>query len=90
MREYLKIFRMIMMFGQLGFTLITPPVVLALLGWWLQNRFELGPWVVLIGIVVGLMTAGTSAVQFFRRTLSAQKRQEPEEGPSPTVFNTHE
>lgn len=90
MREYLKLFRMVLTFGQLGFTLITPPMVLALLGWWLQDRFDLGPWVVLVAIVVGLVTAGTSAVQFFRRIQSARKREEPEEGPRPTVFNTHE
>ena len=90
-KQYLRIVRMVVMFGQLGFTLITPPVVMALLGWWLQNRFQLGPWVVLVCILLGLLTAGSSAVRFFRRVLSAPVPEEQEEKQEkPTVFYRHE
>lgn len=90
MRSYMKVLRGIVLVGQLGFSLITPPVVMALLGSWLQRRFALGTWVMLLAILVGLLTSGASAYSFFRRMTSAARKKEKEQGEKPVVFYRHE
>ena len=92
MKAWMKLIRTMTLLGQLGFTLITPPVVMALLGWWLQSRFGLGVWVMLICLVIGLLTAAASALRFYRRVMAQmQKRAEAEEpAEKPVVFYTHE
>ncbi|MFQ8765491.1 MAG: hypothetical protein ACLR8U_02415 [Oscillospiraceae bacterium] len=40
-----KLCRGIALVGQLGFSLITPPVVLLWLAHWLQTKYRLGVWV---------------------------------------------
>ncbi len=88
MRPYAKVLRGIVLAGQLGFTLITPPVVMALAAEWLQSRFGLGVWVMLLALLMGLLTSGTSAYHFYRRVAaSAQKREETPAKKSVTFFN---
>lgn len=89
MRPYMKVLRGIVLVGQLGISLITPPVVMALLGSWLQRRFGLGTWVMLAAIVVGLLTSGTSAYHFCRRVMDSAKKEE-DRGEKPVVFYHHE
>lgn len=90
MRSYMKVLRGIVLVGQLGISLITPPVVMALLGVWLQRRFGLGTWVILLTLLVGLLTAASSAVRFYRRMTAAERKKEEAEGKPPVVFNRHE
>ena len=52
----MKLMHAVTLLGQFGFTFITPPVVMGLLGWWLQSRFGLGTWIMLICLLLGLMT----------------------------------
>ena len=90
MRPYAKLLRGIVLVGQLGFTLITPPVVMALLADWLQNRFGLGTWVMLLAILVGLLTAGASAGTFYRRTIASVRKKEEAPAKKPVRFFKHE
>ena len=92
MKTYMRVLRAVTMLGQFGFTLITPPVVLGLVAWWLQSRFSLGSWVMLLALLLGLLTSGASAYQFFRRVLAAEKkkRQADEPPEKPVVFYRHD
>ena len=91
MKTYMQVLRLVVTFGQLGFTLITPPVVMALLGWWLQSRFGLGTWVMLVAIVIGLLTSATSAYKFYLRVMGSERNKaEAEPTEKPVVFSTHE
>ena len=58
------------------------------LGIWLRQRFELGIWVVLVGIFVGLVCA----VDGMRVSLKAMERmsKDKNEEPPPVSFNDHE
>ena len=67
-----KLFRGIALVGQLGFSLITPPVVLLYLAHWLQTRYALGLWVTVLALILGLLTSVSTALQFYR-TLTAKK-----------------
>ncbi len=93
MKNYLKIGRLVATFGQLGFTLITPPVVMAVLGWWLQSRFGLGTWVMLVCLLVGLLCAGSNGYRFLRRVMVKDCQRSPEEEEqmkNTVVYYTHE
>ena len=81
------------MFGQLGFTLITPPVVMALLAWWLQSRFGFGTWLIVVAIIIGLLTSGVSAYKFYLRVMGPEKKRakkEDAEKDKPVVFYSHD
>lgn len=73
MQSMQKIFRGIALVGQLGFSLITPPVALLWLAQYLQQRYALGLWLTLLALVIGLLTSFSTALQFYRR-LTAQKK----------------
>lgn len=92
MKTYIRVLRAVTALGQLGFTLITPPVVLGLAAWWLQDRFGLGSWVMLLALLLGLLTSGASAYQFFRRVLTAEKKRSQADEPpeKPVVFYRHD
>lgn len=94
MKNYLKVARLVATFGQLGFTLITPPVVMALLGWWLQSRFGLGTWVMLLCLLIGLLCAGTNGYKFLRRILIKDTKRslekDPEDADRKVVYYSHE
>ena len=88
MKKLMKLLRAASFLGQLGFNLITPPVCLCLLAWWLQQRFGLGTWVTAVGLILGLMTAAANGWRFFRRLRASMEREEPKE--KPVVFYRHE
>ena len=72
---------------QLGLTLTLPPVVLTAGAVWLRERFALGGWVVLLGVLAGLGAAASGARDFFRFARQDGARRE---GGDPVAFNSHE
>lgn len=55
--------------GQLGFSLIIPPVFLVLCAWWLQNRFDLGVWIMILAIAVGILSGLSSGYTLLRKAM---------------------
>ncbi len=82
-----RLFRAAMWLTQLGLSIITPPVLLMLLGVWLQNRFALGNWVLIVAIVVGLLSSFCSALSFYRSF--TRKNRRPDENGGVQNFNRH-
>ena len=81
-----KLFRGIALVGQLGFSLITPPVVLLWLAHWLQNKYHLGVWITIVALILGLLTSVSMALQFYRK-LTANKK--PDEPKPPRGYGDH-
>lgn len=70
--------------GQLGFSLATP-LVLCIWGViWLRERFGLGGWVVVVGLVLGLGGAASSFSGFIRYV---QRKAERKNEQNPGSFN---
>lgn len=73
---------------QLGLSVVFPLGGCTLLALWLRQRFALGSWVLVAGIVLGLVTAFDA----FRQTLNAMSRlsrDRRENEPPPVSFNDH-
>ena len=74
--------------SQLGLSVAAPLVGFILVGVWLYNRFDLGAWIILVGVVVGTICAVTG----FRnalKTIDKMASDETKEKP-PVSFNDHE
>ena len=84
----MKDMKLLIWITQLGLSVAVPPVVLILLTVWLRNRFAWGSWVVIVGILLGLLMAAEG----LRTSVKAMKTmscKEKEEAP-PISFNEHE
>jgi hypothetical protein len=74
---------------QLGISVAVPLGGFIWLGIWLQQRFRLGVWVVLVGIFVGLVCA----IDGMRVSLKAMEhlaKDKKDTEPPPVSFNDHE
>lgn len=87
MKDMVKIARMLALFGQLGFTVVTPPIVLALVANKLQQKFSLGSWIMILAIVLGLVAAASGAYGYYRRVMAFEKKNKEK---TTTVYFNHE
>lgn len=73
---------------QLGISVAVPLGGFIWLAIWLRQRFELGVWVILAGIFIGIVCA----IDGMRVSLKAMERmaKSKKEEPPPVSFNDHE
>lgn len=73
---------------QLGISVAVPLGGFILLGVWLRQQFGMGIWVVLAGVLIGIICA----VDGLRVSLRAMERmvKDKKEDPPPVSFNDHE
>lgn len=75
---------------QLGLTVALPLAGFVLLGVWLNNRFHLGTWVIIAGLIVGFCSAIIglrSSLQMLNRMAQDKK---DDDTPPPVSFNDHD
>ncbi len=86
----MKNLNLILWLTQLGYSVAFPLAGFTLLAVWLQRRFDLGIWIVLAGVALGLYCA----VDGFRSSLKIMERlgreDKNEETPPPVSFNDHQ
>lgn len=86
----MKEFNLLIWLTQLGISVAFPLALCTLGAVWLRDRFGLGSWVLIIGIVLGFFLA----IDGFRTSLKAMEqmnRSKKKDGSSPPVsFNEHE
>ncbi|MGE4549693.1 MAG: AtpZ/AtpI family protein [Intestinibacillus sp.] len=68
-------------FTQFGINMITPPVVLTALAWWLKNKFGWGNGVIIIAILLGIAVAGLNLWKFMQYIEKKAKESEREHKP---------
>ena len=86
----MKEFNLLIWMTQLGISVAVPMALCTLGSVWLRNRFDLGPWVLFLGIGLGFYLA----IDGFRTSLKAMDRmgkpdQKNREVP-PVSFNDHQ
>lgn len=86
----MKEFNLLIWMTQLGISVAVPMALCTLGSVWLRNRFDLGPWVLFLGIGLGFFLA----IDGFRTSLKAMDRmgkpdQKKREVP-PVSFNDHQ
>lgn len=90
MNKYRGVVKGIAMVSQIGFLIVCPPIVMALLGYWLSSRFGLGSWVIILLLIVGLLSAASSAWSMIKSLDRSEARSEKKGGVgSGTNFNRH-
>ena len=78
-RNHWGTLRYLIYFSQVGFTIITPPVLCCFGAGWLRNRFGWGNGVVLIGILLGIAVAACGLRDFLRFTERKARESERKE-----------
>lgn len=73
--------------SQLGLSVAVPPVISIMLAVWIRNRYDMGIWVVWIGIALGIYCSVAGLISSLRlmEQLSHKKKQD-----LPPAFNEHE
>ena len=84
----MKILNLLMWVGQFGFSIIFPTLFFLLLAVWLQNKFGLGMWIVVVFGILGVLTTISTAKSCLQSLLKAAKEASGESDP-PISFNDH-
>lgn len=87
MRSTKKFIQSFTMLTQLGISIVTPPLVCIWLGTVIQRHFSLGTWVVIVGLIVGLLTSVSTAIAFYRRFAAPHNQDEDD---PPASFDSHD
>ena len=85
----MKNLNMLVWLTQLGLSVAGPLTGFILLALWLRQRFDLGVWILLIGIALGI----SGAIDGFRVSIKAMEqmsKEKPDKSePPPVSFNDH-
>ena len=84
----MKILNLLMWVTQFGVSVIFPTCFFLIVAVWLQNRFDLGVWIVIALGILGVMTSVSTAKACLK---SLQKAAEEASGSKkkPIAFNDH-
>ena len=86
----MKEWNLLIWLTQLGISVAGPLAGFTLLAVWLRQRFDLGIWVLLVGLVLGI----SGAIDGFRVSMKAMEqmtKSKPGTGdPPPISFNDHD
>ena len=79
--------RLLIWLTQLGLSTAAPLVGFILLAVWLHQRFQWGAWVVVVGVILGIVCA----VDGLRMSLKSMERMAKDKDEEPPIgFNAHE
>ena len=84
----MKLLSLIMWVSQFGLSALFPLCLFLYVGFWLQNRFDLGIWVMIVCGVIGFMTSIQTAKSCLHSLLKARDEAASQEKP-PISFNDH-
>lgn len=84
----MKLLNLLIWVGQFGFSVLFPTVFFLIAGVWLQSRFGLGLWVVILCGILGLLTT-VSTVKACLHSLRKAAEEASGTKPRPVSFNDH-
>lgn len=74
-----SVFSALTMVSQFGIGTITPMLLCIFAALWLKNRFGLGDYVVLIGIILGIGSGFMSMMKMIRQMSKLSKKEDEDE-----------
>jgi len=84
----MKILSLIIWVTQFGFSVLFPLCMFLYLGFWLQNRFDFGFWIMALCGIIGFLTSISTAKSCLHSLLKARDEASSQEKP-PVSFNDH-
>lgn len=84
----MKDMKLLIWITQLGLSVAVPLGGFILLAVWLKNRFAWGNWVIIVGVVIGILCAAEGLLSSLK-TMKRMAKKDKEEVP-PVSFNDHE
>ncbi len=84
----MKILSLLMWVGQFGLSILFPTVFFLLVGVWLQNKFSLGLWILILFGILGLLTSFRSAKACLHSLCKAAEEASGDK-PKAIGFNDH-
>ncbi|MGM9590443.1 MAG: AtpZ/AtpI family protein [Faecousia sp.] len=85
----MKFLNLLLWVTQLGFSILFPLCFFLYLGYWLQNKFSLGLWVIILLGILGLLTSVSTVKSCLRSLLKAADEASPQRD-TPIAFNNHD
>ncbi len=85
----MKILSLLMWVGQFGLSAIFPILFFLYAGVWLQNRFGLGMWVIIVCGILGLLTTVSTVKSCLHSLCKAAQDASGDKKP-PLGFNDHQ
>ena len=84
----MKIINLLMWVTQFGLSIIFPTLLFLWLGIWLQNKFDLGTWILILMGIVGVLTSVSTTRSCLRSMCKAAQELSDSKDP-PIAFNDH-
>ena len=84
----MKLLNLLMWVSQFGISIIFPTLLFLWLGAWLQNKFSLGIWVLILFGILGVLTSVSTVRSCLRSMLKAAAELSSQDEP-PVSFNDH-
>ena len=85
----MKILSLLMWVGQFGFSIIFPTLFFLLLAVWLQQKFLLGGWIIILFGILGILTSISTTKSCLRSLCKAAEEASGSKKP-PVGFNDHQ
>ena len=85
----MKILNLLMWVGQFGFSIIFPMLFFLYLAVWLQTRFDLGIWILILFGMLGLLTTISTVKSCLHSLCKAAEEASGSKKP-PIGFNDHQ
>jgi len=84
----MKILNLLMWVGQFGFSIIFPTLFFLLVAVWLQQKFLLGGWIIVVFGILGVLTS-VSTTKSCLRALRKAAEEASGQRETPISFNDH-
>lgn len=84
----MKLLNLLMWVVQFGFSILFPTVFFLILAVWLQNKFSLGVWIVIVLGILGVLTSVSTARSCLKSLRKAADEVSGRNPPS-VAFNDH-
>lgn len=88
MKDLYDITRHLVWLTQFGLSICVPLVLFIGVAVWLQKAFSLGGWVVLVGVLLGILES-VGSLRYSLKAIERQGKDHSSPKPPPVSFNRH-